>query len=67
MRFARPTDMEPGMWFRAHGGAEPMRWLGVDRVVSRFPGRSRVRVLCDVPFVCNADARFQVIDFDGGK
>lgn len=67
MRFAAATDMEPGMWFRAHAGAEPDRWFGVERIVSRFPGKRRVRVLCRVPFVCDVDARFQVIDWSGGQ
>lgn len=63
--FAAPADMEPGTWFRAHAGGEPMRWRGVERIVSRFAGKHRVRVLCTPgpSFVCDADARFQLIDW----
>lgn len=67
MRFAAAIDFEPGMWFRAHAGGEPMQWGGVERIVSRFAGKRRVRVLCRVPFVCDAGARFQVIEWDGGR
>lgn len=65
MMFAAPVDMEPGMWFRTYNDGPVLRWLGVEPVVSRFAGKHRVRVLVSggVPFVCDAAARFQVVDF----
>lgn len=61
--------MEPGLWFRAHRDGKPMQWLGVERIVSRFAGKRRVRVLCapGPSFVCDAGSKFQVILWDGGK
>ncbi len=69
MRFAVATDLEPGQWFRAHAGGAPQQWWGVDPVVSRFAGKRRVSVVCTPgpSFVVDADARFQVIDFSGGR
>lgn len=63
------TDFEPDMWFRAHRGGVPNRWLGVEPVVSRFAGKRRVRVLCTPgpSFVTDVDAKFQVIDFGGAR
>lgn len=66
--FAAPADFEPGMWLRDSDGGVPLEWLGVEPVVSRFPGKSRVRVLVGrggVSFVCDAERRFQVIDWRG--
>lgn len=67
--FAAPADFEPGMWFRTHNGGQPLRWLGVEPIVSRFPGKRRVRVLVDggVNFVADVERKFQVIDWSGGK
>lgn len=67
--FAAPAEFEPGMWFRTHNGGIPLLWLGVEPIVSRFPGKRRVRVLVrgGVDFVCDTDKRFQVIDWSGGK
>jgi hypothetical protein len=69
VRFAAAIDFEPGMWFRAHAGAEPMQWRGVERIVSRFAGKRRVRVLCTPgpSFVVDVTAKFQVIEWDGGR
>lgn len=69
MRFAEPTDFEPDMWFRAHVGGDPMQWVGVEPVVSRFAGKRRVRVLCTPgpSFVVDATSKFQVIEWDGGR
>lgn len=66
--FAAPRDFEPGMLFRTFNNGPVLRWLGVESVVSRFAGKDRVRVLVSggVPFVCDASARFQVVDFSGG-
>lgn len=64
--FASVVDMEPGMWFRTHRECPPLEWLGVERVVSRFPGKHRVRVLVGrggVSFVADAARRFQVVEF----
>jgi len=68
--FATPADLEPGMWFRTHNGGVPLLWAGVEPVVSRFPGKRRVRVLVasgGVDFVADADTKFQVIDWSGGR
>lgn len=67
--FARPADMEPGMWFRTYNNGPALEWGGVDPVQSRFPGKHRVRVLVKsggVDFVCDAAKRFQVIDWTSG-
>lgn len=67
--FAAPVDMEPGMWFRTHPSDPPLLWGGVEAVVSRFPGKSRVRVIVlqgGRSFVCDRDRKFQVINFSGG-
>lgn len=64
--FASPVDMEPGFWFRTHPSDPPLLFGGVDPVVSRFPGKSRVRVIVlqgGRSFVCDRDRKFQVIDF----
>lgn len=63
--FAGAAEMEPNVWFRAHAGGVPQQWLGVERVVSRFAGKRRVRVLCSPgpAFVTEFDQRFQVIDW----
>lgn len=68
MRFAKPIDMEPGMWFRAFAFGPALEWAGVERVVSKFPGKRRVRVLVasGVSFVCDAEVKFQVVDWSGG-
>lgn len=69
MRFARAVELEPGTWFRPAPGARPTQWWGVERIVSRFAGKRRVRVLCSPgpSFVCDADKAFEVIDWSGGK
>jgi hypothetical protein len=66
MMFAAPADFEPGMWFRAHNGGVPLEWRGVEPIISRFPGKHRVRVLVGkggVDFISDAATRFQVIDW----
>jgi hypothetical protein len=63
---AAAVDMEPGVFFRACPSDPPLEWLGVESVVSRFPGKHRVRVLVGRggrSFVCDAATRFQVIEF----
>jgi hypothetical protein len=67
--FASPAEFEPGMWFRTHNGGSPLLWVGVEPVVSRFPGKRRVRVLVQggSDFVCDSEKRFQVIDWSGGR
>lgn len=57
------------MWFRAHAKGDPCQWLGVERIVSRFAGKRRVRVLCKPgpSFVVDVTAKFQVIDWSGGR
>jgi len=67
--FASPRDFEPGMSFRTFNNGPVLRWLGVERVVSRFPGKQRVRVLVagGDAFVVDASARFQVVDFVRGQ
>lgn len=63
--FAAVTDMEPGMWFRTHPAGQPLAWLGVEHIVSRFPGKRRVRVRVrrGESFVCDAGKRFQIIEW----
>lgn len=63
--FAAPIDMEPGMPFRTHGAGAPLVFVGVERVVSRFAGKSRVRVLVErgTPFVVDRGRKFQIIDW----
>ncbi len=64
--FARPAEMEPGMWSRADGRGEPLEWGGVEPISSRFAGKHRVRVRVlsgGSDFVCDATKRFQVIDW----
>lgn len=68
--FARPAEMEPGMYFRSHDGGQPLLWGGVESVVSRFPGKHRVRVIVlkgGTSFVCDAERRFAVVDWNGGR
>ena len=67
--FAAPIDMEPGMPFRTHDGGSPLVFVGVERVASRFAGKSRVRVLVQRgdSFVCDRDRKFQVIDWEGRR
>lgn len=69
MRFASAVDFEPGMFFRTYNGGPALEWCGVEPVVSRFAGKHRVRVLVrgGVDFVSDAAARFQVIDWSGGR
>lgn len=69
MMFASPADFEPGMWFRTYNNGPALEWLGVEPVVSRFPGKRRVRVRVrgGVDFVSDVGARFQVIDWSGGR
>jgi len=68
MMFARPIDMEPGMAFfdRGHGGI--LRFVGVQRVVSRFPGKRRVRVLVTGgrSFVADRSASFALVGGERG-
>ncbi len=64
--FCRPAEFEPGMWFRTYNNGPPLLWGGVEPVVSRFAGKHRVRVVVldgGDDFVCDASARFQVIDW----
>lgn len=66
MQFASLVDMEPGQWFRSHDGSEPLEWLGVDPVVSRFGGKRRVRVLTrqGVSWVADVERRYQLINWE---
>lgn len=68
---ARPAEMEPGFWFRDHAAGMPLEWLGVEPVTSSRPTAKRwVRVLVGAggrSFVCDADARFQVVDWGQGR
>jgi hypothetical protein len=63
--FAAPVDFEPGMRFRTFDNGPVLEWLGVEPIVSRFPGKSRVRVLVrgGVAFVADVSSRFQVVEF----
>lgn len=63
--FASPADFEPGMTFRTYNNGPALTWLGVEPIVSRFPGKRRVRVLVrgGVPFVADVESRFQVIEW----
>lgn len=63
--FAAPVDMEPGMPFRTHAEGAPLVFVGVERVVSRFAGKARVRVFVKrgEPFVVDRDRKFQIIDW----
>lgn len=66
--FARPAEMEPGMWFRPYANGPALLWGGVVPVRSRFKGKHRVRVLVlrgGEDFVCDASVRFQVIEWEG--
>jgi hypothetical protein len=56
--FARASDMEPG--FRFVSGGVVLTFVGVERVVSRFAGKRRVRVLTKegVSWVDDFDTRF---------
>lgn len=67
--FACPVDLEPGMPFRTFAGGPALVFVGVEPVVSRFPGKRRVRVLVKggEPFVADALARFQVIEWEGRR
>lgn len=69
MRLAAAIDMEPGFWFRAGPRSRPLQFVGVEPVVSRFAGKSRVRVLCSPgpSFIAERDERFQLIDWSGGR
>lgn len=63
--FASPIDMEPGMPFRTFAGGSPLVFVGVEPVVSRFAGKSRVRVFVErgAPFVCDRGRKFQIIEW----
>lgn len=67
--FAAPADFEPGMFFRTFNGGPALEWLGVEPVVSRFPGKHRVLVLVrgGVNFVTDVDRKFQVIEWRAGR
>lgn len=67
--FAAPIDMEPGMPFRTHSGGSPLVYAGVERVVSRFAGKSRVRVLVErgTSFVVDRDRKFQIIEWEARR
>jgi hypothetical protein len=67
--FAAPADFEPGMWFRTFNNGPALEWLGVEPIVSRFPGKRRVRVLVrgGVNFVTDVEAKFQVIEWRGRR
>lgn len=58
---ARVPDIEPGMRLRSHAGAELVEVDGWEPVVSRFPGKDRIRVRCGGDsFVCDRGALFEV-------
>lgn len=67
--FAAAVDMEPGFWFRTHAGGQPLAWVGVEPVVSRFAGKRRVRVLVrgGEPFVVDVGRRFQVVEWEARR
>jgi hypothetical protein len=63
--FARPSDMEPGFWFRSHVGGDAMQFVRFEPIVSRFAGKDRVRVVVARPgrsFVADAGRRFPLVD-----
>jgi hypothetical protein len=67
--FARPIDMEPGMAFFATATSGTiLRFVGVEHVVSRFPGKRRVRVLVKGgrSFVADREALFPVLGGERG-
>lgn len=45
MTFARVCELEPGMRFASYAAGRVVTWAGVEAIVSRFPGKRRVRVL----------------------
>lgn len=64
-RFARVVDMEPGMRFVTPANArQVLTWVGVERVVSRFPGKRRVRVLTKqgVSWVAEWNAQYLILE-----
>lgn len=63
--FAAPVDMEPGMPFRTYAGGAPLVFVGVERVVSRFAGKCRVRVFVvgGPSFVVDRDRKFPIIEW----
>jgi hypothetical protein len=67
--FASPAEFEPGMWFRTFNAGPALEWLGVEPIVSKFPGKRRVRVLVrgGVNFVTDVEKKFQVVDWSAGR
>lgn len=66
MMFARAIDMEPGMAFHCRADMHTvLRFVGVEHITSRFPGKRRVRVLVTGgrPFVADRDALFPLVDW----
>lgn len=61
--YARLCDLEPGMWFRERRNRVPLEFAGVDPVVSKFPGKVRVRVLTvqGASWVCDKFERFPLV------
>jgi hypothetical protein len=69
MMFARPRDMEPGMFFRTYRDGPVLGWLGVEKIISRFAGKDRVRVMIlgGDAFVVDAATWLEVVQFGEGK
>ena len=66
---AKAIDMEPGMWFCCRIDRTPLVFVGVERVVSRFPGRERVRVLARgsegaVSWVADRHDRYPLVSWE---
>lgn len=64
--FARPIDMEPGMAFHSRADRSAvLRFVGVERITSRFAGKRRVRVLVTGgrSFVAERDAMFPLVSW----
>lgn len=66
-RYAKLIDMEPGMWFCCRIDRTPMEFVGVNPVKSKFPGKSRVKVLTTqgVTFIVDRDERFPLVNWRG--
>lgn len=66
--FARAVDMEPDMAFHHRGDLRTiLRFVGVEPVVSRFPGKRRVRVFVKSgpPFIAEYDDTFPIVVWGG--
>lgn len=64
--FARAIDMEPGMPFHTRADRSTvLRFVGVEHVTSRFPGKRRVRVLVTGgrSFIAERDDTFPLVNW----